>query len=354
MKKLLSVILIISLLFQCLGVLAEKDLSGKELLEFVESAVYAELAETLDSEIFVIEEVSTIYISKEYLEEVEYNSQANLFFGYRLSDINEAFQGTKYVFTLNDKGQTSVEEFVELNDDAFNKVIRNILIGTGIILVSVTVSIITKNPATAKNAPKAIKLIYSLSTKTASTAVSMAKKGTVIGGVTNAILEAVQGGNVEDIQEAAILGASEGFAMGAIYGTVEGIISGLYTLGNTTYFRAGSTQAKKYPNGVKFTEGPQGHKYPRFENYAIATAKFDAPTLETALDHTGLSGSYYWDSKLANAQCGFLDTPAGYVWHHVEDMQTLILVPQDLHSARFGGMAHMHGGASLIKDFLGL
>lgn len=46
-------------------------------------------------------------------------------------------------------------------------------------------------------------------------------------------------------------------------------------------------------------------------------------------------------------------TPAGYVWHHVEDMQTMILIPQDLHSVAMGGMAHT-GGASLIKALLGL
>lgn len=82
-------------------------------------------------------------------------------------------------------------------------------------------------------------------------------------------------------------------------------------------------------------------------------AIFNAPTLEAAANHTGLSGTYYWDAKLANAQCGFSQTPAGYVWHHVEDMQTMILVPQDLHSIAMGGMSHT-GGASLIKAFLGL
>ena len=353
MKKIITIALAITLLFQCFGSSAE-EVSGKELLEFVESAVYAELADTLDQEIYVIEEVSTIFISKEYLEEIEYNSQANIFFGFRLSDIYGSFQDTKYVFTLGNDGKTSVEEFKELQDEAFNKVIKNILIGTGIILVCVTVSIITKNPASLKTASKTVKLIYSLSTKTAHNAIVRAKEGIIFGGMTHAVLEATQGGDTDDIKEAFLIGASEGFTMGALFGTVEGIVSGLYTIGNTTYFRAGSAQAKKYPNGVKFTTDSMGSKYPRFEDYSIATAKFDMPTLEKALNHTGLSGTYYWDAKLANAQCGFDATPAGYVWHHVEDMQTLILVPQDLHSARFGGIAHNMGGASLIKKYLGL
>ena len=75
------------------------------------------------------------------------------------------------------------------------------------------------------------------------------------------------------------------------------------------------------------------------------------PTKETAVAHTGLCGQYAYDAKLANAKCGFPETPVGYVWHHVEDMRTMILVPQDLHSPYFGGMGHS-GGASLIRAFL--
>ena len=109
----------------------------------------------------------------------------------------------------------------------------------------------------------------------------------------------------------------------------------------------------KYPEGVEFTKAADGSLFPRFEKWAKATARFDPPSLDTALNHTGLSGNYYWDAKLANAKCGFSKTPAGYVWHHVEDMQTMILIPQDLHSVAMGGMAHT-GGASLIKALLGL
>ena len=104
---------------------------------------------------------------------------------------------------------------------------------------------------------------------------------------------------------------------------------------------------------MDFTIGPGGKEYPRFEKWSIAEAKFKKPTLKAAKNHTGLSGNYYWDSKLANELNGFSKTPSGYVWHHVEDMQTMILVPQDLHSSYFGGMSHV-GGASIIKEYLNL
>lgn len=121
----------------------------------------------------------------------------------------------------------------------------------------------------------------------------------------------------------------------------------------TEFFAEGTKQAKKYSEGVEFTIGPGGKAYPRFEKWSIAEAKFKKPTLKAAKNHTGLSGNYYWDSKLANELNGFSKTPSDYVWHHVEDMQTMILVPQDLHSSYFGGMSHV-GGASIIKEYLNL
>ncbi len=180
----------------------------------------------------------------------------------------------------------------------------------------------------------------------------MALKSAGIGGTAAAIVEAIRTGDALKTLKAGLVGASEGFKLGAIFGTVKGIANGIRIVGNSRFFPRGSEQAQKYPEGVEFTKS-NGKSYPRFEKYAKATATFDPPSRDAALNHTGLSGNYYWDSKLANEKCGFSNTPAGYVWHHVEDMRTMILVPQDLHSVAMGGMAHT-GGASLIKAYLGL
>ena len=59
-------------------------LSDPALLRYVEDCVYATLVEKLDSDSFFVENVSAIYISKEYLDELAYNSQANIYFGYTL------------------------------------------------------------------------------------------------------------------------------------------------------------------------------------------------------------------------------------------------------------------------------
>lgn len=329
------------------------SLDDQELLCHVEDAIYTELVQTLDPEMFYVESVATTYVSKEYLEELEYNSQANIFFGYSLADLNTQFQGKRYVFTMNECGQTGVQELVEVEDETYDRIVKNVAIGSGVILVCVTVAIITKNPAATATAGKTVKVIFTASSMGAKAGTIMALQSAGIGGTAAAIMEAVRTGDMEMVMEAGLVGASEGFQFGAIFGTVKGIADGIRIIGNSRFFPSGSEQALKYPEGVEFTKAADGSLFPRFEKWAKATARFDPPSLDTALNHTGLSGNYYWDAKLANAKCGFSKTPAGYVWHHVEDMQTMILIPQDLHSVAMGGMAHT-GGASLIKALLGL
>ena len=70
-------------------------LSDPALLRYVEDSVYENLIQELDNDSFFVENVSAIYVSKEYLDELAYNSQANIYFGYTLSALEEQFQGTK-------------------------------------------------------------------------------------------------------------------------------------------------------------------------------------------------------------------------------------------------------------------
>lgn len=328
------------------------SMSDPQLLPYISDKVYLALAENLNNTEFLIEDVQTTYISKEYLEELDYNSKENVYFGFTLSEIAAQFEGTSYVFAIDENGQTVVQEVVAY-DDTYDKVIKNVAIGAGVILVCVTVALITKNPAAAAGAGKAVKVLFAVSSTAAKSGTTIALKSAAFGGTVSTIVEATKTNDIEQISKAGLLGASEGFKWGAIFGTAKGTVDGIRIVNNTHYFPDGSAQATKYPQGVEFTKAANGKMYPRFEKWAKATAKFDAPTKEAALNHTGLSGNYWYDSKLANAQCGFPQTPPGYVWHHVEDMKTMILVPQDVHSIYFGGMSHS-GGASLIREFLGL
>lgn len=78
------------------------SLDNEDLLFQVENLVYRETVQTLNSEEYLVENVSAVYISKEYLEEVAFNSQSNIYFGYTLSELDSLFQGTRYIFTLGD------------------------------------------------------------------------------------------------------------------------------------------------------------------------------------------------------------------------------------------------------------
>lgn len=116
---------------------------------------------------------------------------------------------------------------------------------------------------------------------------------------------------------------------------------------NDTYkFPEGSAQAAKYPNGVPF----DANGYPIFDQYATKTVKFDFPSLEGRSAGTCLTGNCTSDFRLANKAAGLASTPPGYTWHHCQDMMTMQLVPQDVHSVVFGGVAHA-GGESALAEF---
>ena len=85
------------------------SLDDPQLLAHVEDLVYRDAVTALNSDEYFIENVSAVYVSKEYLDEVAFNSQSNIYFGYTLAELDDIFQGTKYIFTLSDDGTTSVE-----------------------------------------------------------------------------------------------------------------------------------------------------------------------------------------------------------------------------------------------------
>lgn len=75
--------------------------------------------------------------------------------------------------------------------------------------------------------------------------------------------------------------------------------------------------------------------YPDFEDYKIDKIE----------DLKGMNGNYTHDEALANAKAQYSSTPEGYVWHHVEDGTTMILIPKDVHR----NFPHT-GGASGLRN----
>lgn len=209
-----------------------KTLDDENLLSYVEDSVYQELVTELDSDEYFVENVSAIYISNEYLEEISYNSQENIFFGLTLSELNEQFQGTKYVFTLGDDGQTVVKEFEEVTDEnVYKQILKNVAIGAGVILVCVTVSAVT-----AGTAAPVVSMVFAASAKTGAV---MALSSGGIGAVSAGVNEGIQTGDFGKAMEAAALAGSEGFKWGAITGAVSG----------------GGSASVKYAKNLKVLEG---------------------------------------------------------------------------------------------------
>lgn len=189
-------------------------LNDPDLLQYVKEKVYTDVVKGLDSENYFVENVDTVYISKEYLDELSYNSQENVYFGYKLSDVVSQWGDEKYVFTVDENGQMIVQAF-EAYDDTYDKALRNVAIGTGVILVCVTVSVVTGGVGAAS----AVSAIFAASAKTGA---EMALSSGVIGGAATAIVCGIEGKSVDDTLKATTLAASEEFMWGAIGGAVAG------------------------------------------------------------------------------------------------------------------------------------
>lgn len=262
MKKIVALLLIVSLLACSLpasfaeeaqlpaGSVPEAGFSGMgdpNLLRYTEDTIYENLVATLDSDEYFVENVSAVYISQEYIDELAYNSQANIYFGYTLQELAEQFQGTKYIFTLGDDGSTIVTEFEEY-DDTYDRALKNVAIGTGVILVCVTVSVVSAG----LGAP-AVSMIFSVA---AQSGTKMALSGGIMGGVAAGIVTGVQTGDMDEALKAAALAGSEGFKWGAISGALAGGASEAIALKGAT--RSGLTmneaatiqRESKYPLDV--------------------------------------------------------------------------------------------------------
>lgn len=192
------------------------------LLAHIEDLIYTETITALDSEEYFVESVNAVYISKEYLEEVAFNSQSNIYFGYTLDELNALFQGTRYIFTLGENGNTTVQELQEIEDVTTETILKNVAIGTGVILVCVTVSVVSAGAG----AP-AVSMIFAVS---ATTAEAMALSSAAFGGISAGIVRGIQTGDFNEAIEAAALSGSEGFKWGAITGAVLGGTSEAFLL----------------------------------------------------------------------------------------------------------------------------
>ena len=228
MKKWISLVLSIILAFNMVGFsygFAESSALGTDphpefrslgdpaLRTYIEDTLYESLVSELDSEDYFVENVTAIYISQDYLDELEYNSKANVFFGYTLNELEAQFEGNKYVFTLGENNETVVEPWKDYVDP-MGQVIKNVAIGTGVILVCVTVSVVTAGTGTY-----ACSMIFAMAAQGGAIG---ALYGGRFGALSAGVVKLVQTGNVNEAFDAALIGGSEGFKWGAITGVISG------------------------------------------------------------------------------------------------------------------------------------
>lgn len=201
------------------------NLSDPELCSYLGRNIYTDVITKLDSADYLVEDVKTTYVSKEYLDELAYNSKSNIYFGYDLSDVEKEFGNEKYIFTCDKSGQTVVEKY-EQYDNTFNEVVQNVAMGTGVILICVTVSTVSAGVG----AP-AVSVIFAAAAKTGTV---MAVQSAAIGAAITATVTGIQTHDVNETLKQTALSASQDFKFGAILGAATGGAGKLFQLSKAT------------------------------------------------------------------------------------------------------------------------
>lgn len=259
------------------------SLDDENLLAYVEDMVYTETVNALNSEEYFVENVTAVYISQEYLDEVAFNSQSNIYFGYTLAELDELFQDTKYVFTLSDTGETTVQELVEIKDTTNEEILKNVAIGTGVILVCVTVSLVTGGAG----AP-AVSMIFATAAKTGTI---MAVSSGALGGVSAGVVRGVETGDMGEALEAAALVGSEDFKWGAISGAIVGGVSqgsALYGAAKQTNFTMNQYAKIQQETGYPLDVIKQFHTMDEYQAFMNANLKPTVVGNKTALVKTDI------------------------------------------------------------------
>lgn len=208
-------------------------LDDNELRQYIKDSVYINLEAEYDAENIIIESVETRYISKEYIDEIEFNSEQNIFFGYNIQELDKIFDGTKYVFTVDENNETTVVPMEILENNVEETVIKNVATGSGVIIICVTVSFV--------GGAAGLTTVSTIFTASAKAAKAIALSSALFSGLQAGLIEAYRTGDFEQALENAAVNASEGFKWGAIAGSVTGAAAEAYKV------KVAADAAKKVP-----------------------------------------------------------------------------------------------------------
>ncbi len=202
-------------------VFSNTSLNDNNFIYLVEYDITTKLEENED---IIVESAETIFVSQEYIDELEYNNQENIYYGYKLSELDEQFGDVKYAFTVEDGKTIVVPITTENYDNTLNTVIKNTAVGAGVIVVLVTASIITGGVGS----PVATSTAHLIFTCAAKSAAIGATTGTASGGLFEGAKELGNQFskdnevNWNELGKVAAVGASKGLKWGAVIGAVTG------------------------------------------------------------------------------------------------------------------------------------
>ena len=203
-----------------------KSMADPALLEYVENDVFANLEGQIASDDCKVVNVKATYVSNEYIEELNYNTKKNIYFGYSLDEIEAQLEGKKYIFSLTDEGTTGIK-IIEDKEDHYNEIVRNVAIGTGIILVCVTVAVATYGAGSGASAAGTATAINVFFVAAAKEAAKCALIGATASFVTSSAINYYQTGDYQEALSEGVSGASSGYMWGALIGAVSGGIGSL-------------------------------------------------------------------------------------------------------------------------------
>lgn len=324
-------------------------LDDPRLAGYINDEVYSELIDQLPDG-YYIQNIDTTYVSREYLEESAYNAQSNIYFGYTLDELNELFDGSKYVFTLGEDGQTTVEAFEGYND-ATEQMMKKVAVGAGVILLTATVS-----AATAGATTPALSLVFMLSSSAAKDAAFVGISTGAVSGAISGIVTGMQTGNVDQALEAAKESAADGFAMGAVSGALLGgagrakALIGATENGLSAAEVAMIQKESKYPLDV-IREFKSIDEYNVYRNAGLNSEMVggrSALVRDVNPSYKAPNQSGVVESNLERMREGRapIDPATGesYELHHVNQNAdgTLAILTQEEHRKGVGGMQTLH------------
>lgn len=184
----------------------------EETLQQLKDQVYADISEELSTDEYLVQDVKVIYLTEE--EVATMSPEDKIYFGYSANGLNDVITSDMTVIDESEYGTIDVKSEKLLDKDDRTTVIKNLAIGTGIILVCVTVVCVTKDMEIDN---EVVTAFIELAPKAA--ALGAAGFATITGTVSGAI-QYVKSKNLKESFRKLIVDGSKGFKWGAIIGTV--------------------------------------------------------------------------------------------------------------------------------------